>query len=151
MHSFTIENNFNNLQKQTTITYMHHEHWKTNPKWQANRLYKYARQDTPHPSQSPIIPPVYWHTHGQNIPEHSCIRTQCMRNSISIKSSACKITNMICIGKYLAHFWTKKYRHLYFVFFLQSLVFIWCILLNNQPFLTFHNYCNYPQKWFLGL
>lgn len=85
MHSFTTENHFNNLQKQTTITY--HEHLKTNPKWQANRFYKHARQDTPHPSQSPIIPLVYWHTHGQNILEHSCIRTQCMRNSISIKNT----------------------------------------------------------------
>ncbi len=52
IHSFTIENNFNDLQKQTTITYMYYEYWKTNPKWQANRFYKYVRQDTPHPSQS---------------------------------------------------------------------------------------------------
>ncbi len=113
IHSFTIENYFNDFQKQTTITYMHHEYWKTNPKWQANRFYKYVRQDTPHASQSPIIPLVYWHTHGQNIPEHSCIRSRCTRNSISIKNTQArpaKMTNMICIGKYLAHFWTKKIK-----------------------------------------
>lgn len=122
MHSFTLENNFNNLQKQTTITYMHHEHWKTNPKWQANRFYKYVRQDTPHPSQSPIIPLVYWHTHGQNIPEHSCIRTQYMRDSISIKNTQARPakSQYDLHRKVFSTLLNKKYRHLYFFFFFCS-------------------------------